>query len=194
MQATDYRRIRVHPVAGSLGAEIAGADLANLDAATFAEIHAAFGEGKAAMNIEGSWFVSDIGDFFGDTANNKNDWDWVPMPSAKGEAIFDLGIGSTFSINKNTKSPAATAEFLNYYFSTDAQAALLSTCGKAPAPVALKAETLKEIDPRTMESKRHPGLFICGEALDAFGPIGGYNFLWAWATGRAAGLGAARED
>jgi predicted flavoprotein YhiN len=26
--------------------------------------------------------------------------------------------------------------------------------------------------------------------LDAFGPIGGYNFLWAWATGRAAGLGA----
>jgi predicted flavoprotein YhiN len=27
--------------------------------------------------------------------------------------------------------------------------------------------------------------------LDAFGPIGGYNFLWAWATGRAAGLGAA---
>jgi predicted flavoprotein YhiN len=28
--------------------------------------------------------------------------------------------------------------------------------------------------------------------LDAFGPIGGYNFLWAWVTGRAAGLGAAR--
>jgi predicted flavoprotein YhiN len=27
--------------------------------------------------------------------------------------------------------------------------------------------------------------------LDAFGPIGGYNFLWAWVTGRAAGLGAA---
>jgi raffinose/stachyose/melibiose transport system substrate-binding protein len=116
--------------------------------ATFAEAHAAFGEGKAAMNIEGSWFVSDIGDFFGEKANNKNDWDWVPMPSAKGDAIFDLGIGSTFSINKNTKSPDATAEFLNYYFSTDAQAALLSACGKAPAPVALKAETLKEIDPR----------------------------------------------
>ena len=50
---------------------------------------------------------------------------------------------------------------------------------------------LAEIDPVTMESRLHPGLFICGEALDAFGPIGGYNFLWAWATGRAAGLGAA---
>ena len=37
-----------------------------------------------------------------------------------------------------------------------------------------------------------PGLYICGEVLDAFGPIGGYNFLWAWATGRAAGIAAAR--
>jgi predicted flavoprotein YhiN len=52
---------------------------------------------------------------------------------------------------------------------------------------------LSEIDPRTMESRIHPGLYLCGEVLDAFGPIGGYNFLWAWATGRAAGQGAARE-
>jgi predicted Rossmann fold flavoprotein len=52
---------------------------------------------------------------------------------------------------------------------------------------------LGEVDPRTMESRRHPGLFVCGEMLDAFGPIGGYNFAWAWATGRAAGLGARRS-
>ena len=50
---------------------------------------------------------------------------------------------------------------------------------------------LADIDPQTMESRKHKGLFLCGEMLDAFGPIGGYNFLWAWATGRAAGLGAA---
>jgi len=50
---------------------------------------------------------------------------------------------------------------------------------------------LEEIDPRTMESRLHPGLYLCGEILDAFGPIGGYNFAWAWATGRAAGIGAA---
>ncbi|MBL0937737.1 MAG: aminoacetone oxidase family FAD-binding enzyme [Gemmatimonadaceae bacterium] len=50
---------------------------------------------------------------------------------------------------------------------------------------------LAEIDPRTMQSKRHAGLFLCGEVLDAFGPIGGYNFLWAWVTGRAAGTSAA---
>lgn len=50
---------------------------------------------------------------------------------------------------------------------------------------------LGEVDPRTMESRVAPGLFLSGEMLDCFGPIGGYNFFWAWATGRAAGLGAA---
>jgi len=52
---------------------------------------------------------------------------------------------------------------------------------------------LGEVDPTTMESRSAPGLFLCGEMLDAFGPIGGFNFLWAWATGRAAGLGAVRR-
>jgi predicted Rossmann fold flavoprotein len=50
---------------------------------------------------------------------------------------------------------------------------------------------LADVDSTTMESRKHKGLFLCGEMLDAFGPIGGYNFQWAWATGRAAGLGAA---
>jgi predicted Rossmann fold flavoprotein len=65
--------------------------------------------------------------------------------------------------------------------------------GYAKAEVTGGGVSLAEVDPRTLESRMVPGLFICGEALDAFGPIGGYNFLWAWATGRAAGLGAARE-
>jgi predicted Rossmann fold flavoprotein len=47
---------------------------------------------------------------------------------------------------------------------------------------------LAAVDHRTMESRVHRGLFLCGEMLDAFGPIGGYNFFWAWATGRLAGL------
>lgn len=61
--------------------------------------------------------------------------------------------------------------------------------GYKKAEVTGGGVSLAEIDPKTMKSRKHPGLFICGEALDAFGPIGGYNFLWAWATGRAAGRG-----
>lgn len=62
--------------------------------------------------------------------------------------------------------------------------------GYKKAEVTGGGVSLGEIDPRTMESRVCPGLFLCGEVLDAFGPIGGYNFLWAWATGRAAGNGA----
>ncbi|CAN5813530.1 hypothetical protein BH23GEM11_BH23GEM11_07820 [soil metagenome] len=50
---------------------------------------------------------------------------------------------------------------------------------------------LAEVDPRTMESRIHPGMYLCGEILDALGPIGGYTFAWAWATGRMAGRAAA---
>jgi predicted Rossmann fold flavoprotein len=64
--------------------------------------------------------------------------------------------------------------------------------GYRKAEVTGGGVALGEIDPRTMESRRHPGLYLCGEVLDAFGPIGGYNFLWAWATGRAAGTAAGR--
>jgi predicted Rossmann fold flavoprotein len=64
--------------------------------------------------------------------------------------------------------------------------------GYKKAEVTGGGVSLSEIDPRTMESRRHKGLYLCGEMLDAFGPIGGYNFQWAWATGRAAGLAAAR--
>ena len=64
--------------------------------------------------------------------------------------------------------------------------------GYKKAEVTGGGVNLREIDPITMESRKHRGLFLCGEMLDAFGPIGGYNFSWAWATGRAAGIGAAK--
>ncbi len=83
----------------------------------------------------------------------------------------------------------------------DERVALIERLTRYPLPYAgnegyAKAEVtgggvlLSEVDPRTLESRICPGLFLCGELLDAFGPIGGYNFLWAWATGRLAGLGA----
>jgi hypothetical protein len=49
---------------------------------------------------------------------------------------------------------------------------------------------LGEIDPRSMASKVCPGLFLCGEVIDVDGPIGGFNFQAAFATGRLAGMHA----
>ncbi len=65
--------------------------------------------------------------------------------------------------------------------------------GYRKAEVTGGGVALGEVYPKTLESRLHPGLFFCGEILDAFGPIGGHNFAWAWATGRAAGLGARRK-
>ncbi|WP_334074706.1 MULTISPECIES: NAD(P)/FAD-dependent oxidoreductase [Paenibacillus] len=46
---------------------------------------------------------------------------------------------------------------------------------------------LKEIHPKSMESKLMPGLFFCGEVLDIHGYTGGYNITAAFATGYTAG-------
>lgn len=64
--------------------------------------------------------------------------------------------------------------------------------GYRKAEVTGGGVALDEVDARTLESQRHPGLHLCGEILDAFGPIGGHNFAWAWATGHTAGTAAAR--
>ncbi|WP_342554096.1 NAD(P)/FAD-dependent oxidoreductase [Paenibacillus sp. FSL R7-0652] len=50
---------------------------------------------------------------------------------------------------------------------------------------------LKEIYPKTMESKLLPGLFFCGEVLDIHGYTGGYNITAAFSTGYTAGMHAA---
>ncbi|MFI5180452.1 MAG: NAD(P)/FAD-dependent oxidoreductase [Thermoanaerobaculia bacterium] len=67
------------------------------------------------------------------------------------------------------------------------------TEGYRTAEVTGGGVALGEVDPGSGESRLVPGLFFAGEILDAFGPIGGFNFQWAWATGRTAGEAAARR-
>ena len=46
---------------------------------------------------------------------------------------------------------------------------------------------LGEIDPKTMQSKIVPNLYLCGELLNIDGPCGGYNLQWAFSSGYLAG-------
>jgi raffinose/stachyose/melibiose transport system substrate-binding protein len=110
-----------------------------------ADATAALAYGDAAMKIEGSWLISDAITFFGESGQ---DWDWVPMPSTSGEASFTLGIGSTYSINTNSDVADAAAEFLNFFFSPEAQAKQVVGAGLAAAPVDIPADLLGEIDER----------------------------------------------
>jgi predicted Rossmann fold flavoprotein len=59
------------------------------------------------------------------------------------------------------------------------------------AEVTAGGVPLEEITYRTMESKLIPGLYLVGEILDCDGRIGGFNFQWAWTTGKLAGRSAA---
>ncbi len=61
------------------------------------------------------------------------------------------------------------------------------TRGFPKAEVTAGGVSLNEVNSSTMESKLQPGLFFAGEILDLDGPIGGYNFQAAFATGYLAG-------
>jgi predicted Rossmann fold flavoprotein len=59
--------------------------------------------------------------------------------------------------------------------------------GFAKAEVTVGGVDTAELDARTMESKRVPGMYFIGEVVDVTGWLGGYNFQWAWASAVAAG-------
>lgn len=61
------------------------------------------------------------------------------------------------------------------------------TEGYRTAEVTVGGLNTDELSSRTMEAKKVPGLYFVGEAVDVTGPLGGYNFQWAWASGYCAG-------
>lgn len=64
------------------------------------------------------------------------------------------------------------------------------TEGFGKAEVTAGGVDTRELDARTMESRRVPGLYFVGEVVDVTGWLGGYNFQWAWASAASAGRAA----
>src|SRR5436190_1026073 len=67
------------------------------------------------------------------------------------------------------------------------------TLGYNKAEVTLGGVDTRGLSRETMEATTLRGLYFVGEAVDVTGHLGGFNFQWAWASARAAGLGAASE-
>ena len=70
----------------------------------------------------------------------------------------------------------------------------LDIIGKRPVAEAIITSggvKVSEIDPKTMESKKVPGLFFAGEIIDCDAYTGGFNLQIAWATAYAAGMAVA---
>lgn len=61
------------------------------------------------------------------------------------------------------------------------------TEGYEKAEVTAGGVDTNELWPKTMESRKLPGLYFIGEVVDVTGHLGGFNFQWAWASGFCAG-------
>lgn len=66
--------------------------------------------------------------------------------------------------------------------------------GMKKAIVTSGGVSLKDIDTRSMRSKKIANLFFAGEMIDLDGPTGGFNLQVCWSTGYLAGTSAARQD
>lgn len=61
------------------------------------------------------------------------------------------------------------------------------TAGYRKAEVMRGGVDTDELDQRSMQSRKVPGLYFIGEAVDVTGWLGGYNFQWAWSSAVACG-------
>jgi raffinose/stachyose/melibiose transport system substrate-binding protein len=116
--------------------------------------HAEFGDGKAAMNMEGSWFLFEIDNFFGKAANNDSEWDWAPLPSMNSGVpvpVFELGIGSTLSINSRSQVQDAAAKYIDWLFSDPERAA--QRMADVPAVFNIPIPIQRKDFPSNMDSR-----------------------------------------
>ncbi len=110
--------------------------------------------------------------------------EWMPMRLARWLAgniadmrIADLNISQIRDIVARTH---------NFYIAPDT----MTRASFTGAEVTFGGVDTHDISPRTLESKRCPGLYFVGEVLDITGDLGGFNLQWAWSSGRVAAMAA----
>lgn len=110
------------------------------------------------------------------------------LPSRLIDTVLELAkVDSTRTIDELTREErSAIAETLKCMVLTVKRARPIEE-----AIVTRGGVSIKEIDPRTMESKLLNGLFFAGEVIDADACTGGFNLQIAWSTGYVAGSSAA---
>jgi predicted Rossmann fold flavoprotein len=104
------------------------------------------------------------------------------LPARLAETLLDrLGIDGALGGHSDRALAAAEQRLRRWPFCPNGSE------GFAKAEVTVGGVSTAELSSRTMETKKVPGLFMIGEAVDVTGWLGGYNFQWAWASGVAAG-------
>lgn len=113
------------------------------------------------------------------------------FPERFAEALLDRHLGIDFDLplaHLNKEDRKAICHAL-----TALPLPVVGDRGYKFAEVTAGGVPMAEVQTATMASKPCEGLYLCGEILDVDGRIGGYNFQWAWCTGRLAGLAVAAD-
>lgn len=152
--------------------------------------------GPAILQVSSYWRHGDpvtidfLPDFpFGWLRQAKRDDPRITLPRLLGRTLPDrlaetlsdqLGIGLELGNIPDRVLDAAERRLAEWQFTPNGSE------GFAKAEVTIGGISTAELSSQTMESKRVPGLFAIGEAVDVTGWLGGYNFQWAWASAHAA--------
>ncbi|MBB4839572.1 putative Rossmann fold flavoprotein [Sphingomonas kyeonggiensis] len=105
------------------------------------------------------------------------------LPDRLADALAEkLALATELANTPDRKLDDAARRLADWRFSPN------GTEGYAKAEVTVGGISTAELSSQTMEARKLPGLYAIGEAVDVTGWLGGYNFQWAWASGRAAGL------
>lgn len=108
------------------------------------------------------------------------------LPDRLADALAEkLALATELANTPDRKLDDAARRLADWRFSPN------GTEGYAKAEVTVGGISTAELSSQTMEARKLPGLYAIGEAVDVTGWLGGYNFQWAWASGRAAGLALA---
>lgn len=104
------------------------------------------------------------------------------LPERLAEALGSrLGLEGELSAMRDADLRKAQQQLARWPFNPN------GTEGYAKAEVTAGGISTRALNQRTMAAVKAPGLHAIGEAVDVTGWLGGYNFQWAWASGRAAG-------
>ena len=104
------------------------------------------------------------------------------LPRRFVEAMGETSLPNRAMAQLSTKDLSAVAHTLK-----DWTISPNGTEGYQKAEVTLGGVDTTSLSSKTMGALAVPGLFFIGEAVDVTGPLGGFNFQWAWASGYAAG-------
>ncbi|MBI5247664.1 MAG: NAD(P)/FAD-dependent oxidoreductase [Elusimicrobia bacterium] len=105
------------------------------------------------------------------------------VPKRLAERFCDLYLPENFDMGNFPKARlAAFCEQLQDWRFLPA-----GTVGYGKAEVTRGGVDTNELSSKTMEAKKAPGLYFIGEVVDVTGWLGGFNYQWAWASGKAAG-------